>query len=85
MTECIDTIPISRPLEGFATWMFRGVLWGARLGDRVLSTVVIAALEARERSAQRQMLRSLDARMLRDLGLTLADVEREVRKPFWKA
>jgi uncharacterized protein YjiS (DUF1127 family) len=38
----------------------------------------------RERSRSRRSLRDLDERMLRDIGLTPADVERECRKPFWR-
>ena len=33
---------------------------------------------------QRRHLASLDDRMLRDIGLTRADVEREYGKPFWR-
>jgi len=36
-----------------------------------------------QRARQRAHLRSLDERMLKDLGLGRADVELEVRKPFW--
>jgi uncharacterized protein YjiS (DUF1127 family) len=38
----------------------------------------------RERRRQRLALGRLDDRMLRDIGLTAADVEGEVTKPFWK-
>ena len=38
-----------------------------------------------ERSAGRQALASLDDRLLRDIGLTRADVERELLKSFWRA
>jgi uncharacterized protein YjiS (DUF1127 family) len=38
-----------------------------------------------ERARQRQMLASLDARMLQDIGLTRADVWRATNKPFWRA
>ncbi len=38
----------------------------------------------RERAAQRQALRRLDDRILRDIGASRADVERECRKPFWR-
>jgi uncharacterized protein YjiS (DUF1127 family) len=37
-----------------------------------------------ERRRQRFALARLDDRMLRDIGLTMADVEGEVSKPFWK-
>jgi uncharacterized protein YjiS (DUF1127 family) len=32
---------------------------------------------------QRRALRALDDRMLRDIGLSRADVEREATRPFW--
>ncbi|SLN73268.1 hypothetical protein OCH7691_03582 [Oceanibacterium hippocampi] len=37
------------------------------------------------RASERVHLSSLDARALRDIGLSAADVEREARKPFWQA
>ena len=36
-----------------------------------------------ERARQRRRLRSLDDYMLRDIGLSRADVEGEADKPFW--
>jgi uncharacterized protein YjiS (DUF1127 family) len=38
----------------------------------------------RERSRHRLALDALDARTLRDIGLTRADVRREARKWFWR-
>lgn len=38
----------------------------------------------RERRRQRVALARLDDRMLRDIGLTSADVEGELSKPFWR-
>jgi uncharacterized protein YjiS (DUF1127 family) len=38
-----------------------------------------------ERSRQRQHLAMLSDHMLKDIGLTRADVEGEVSKPFWEA
>jgi uncharacterized protein YjiS (DUF1127 family) len=38
----------------------------------------------RERARQRRQLRSLNDHMLRDLGLTRADVMAESSKPFWR-
>jgi uncharacterized protein YjiS (DUF1127 family) len=41
--------------------------------------------EWNERSRQRHRLLELDDRLLRDIGLTRADVKREIDKPFWLA
>ncbi len=38
-----------------------------------------------ERDRQRHALEQLDARMLKDVGLSRADVDLELRKPFWHA
>jgi uncharacterized protein YjiS (DUF1127 family) len=37
-----------------------------------------------ERARQRRQLRTLSDRMLRDIGLTRADVMAESSKPFWR-
>jgi uncharacterized protein YjiS (DUF1127 family) len=44
--------------------------------------VAIDAMHTRHRS--RVYLQSLDDRMLKDLGLSRADVVRESSKPFWR-
>jgi uncharacterized protein YjiS (DUF1127 family) len=36
------------------------------------------------RQRQRYDLATLDDRMLRDMGITRLDVEREANKPFWR-
>ena len=38
----------------------------------------------RERAQQRRDLQSLSDHMLRDIGLTRADVFAEASKPFWR-
>ena len=38
----------------------------------------------RDRRRQRHALMRLDDRLLRDIGLSRADVEREASKPFWR-
>lgn len=85
MTDCIDTIVWGRPLETATIRLFRAALWLARLGDRVGLTVLTILLEWRWRAAQRHLLRSLSDRMLKDIGVSRADIEREWRKPFWRA
>jgi uncharacterized protein YjiS (DUF1127 family) len=37
-----------------------------------------------DRTRQRRALALLDDRLLRDVGLSRADVEREYSRPFWK-
>ncbi len=37
-----------------------------------------------ERVRQRRQLARLDTRMLRDVGITAAEAEREFNKPFWR-
>ena len=37
-----------------------------------------------ERDRQRAHLGALDARLIKDMGLTEADVWHECRKPFWR-
>ncbi|TAD89102.1 MAG: DUF1127 domain-containing protein [Alphaproteobacteria bacterium] len=37
-----------------------------------------------DRWMQRTNLADLDDRMLRDMGISRADVERELSKPFWR-
>ena len=37
----------------------------------------------RARARDRQELARLSDRMLRDIGITRLDAERELRKPFW--
>ena len=42
-------------------------------------------LTRQERDQQRHALAQLDARMLKDIGLSRADVALELHKPFWHA
>jgi len=83
MTDCIDTIPV-RPLESTTVWLFRGLLRVARAGDRMTSAVLLALIEWRWRVSQREILRSLDDRMLKDVGLSRADLDCELQKSFWQ-
>jgi uncharacterized protein YjiS (DUF1127 family) len=50
------------------------------------AAVVVFELLAvwRDRRRQRFILSRLDDRMLHDIGLTYADVEGEISKPFWR-
>lgn len=51
---------------------------------RIIETVGQAVLTWQQRAHDRAVLASLDDRMLRDIGCSRADVDRECAKPFWK-
>jgi len=55
-----------------------------RTMDSGLSTVVDSLLTWQRRHKDRMHLMALDDRLLHDIGISLADVEREVSKPFWR-
>jgi uncharacterized protein YjiS (DUF1127 family) len=55
----------------------------ARTLQRFAANVFTTIVEWQDRARQRRRLSELDDRMLKDIGLTRADVHREVEKPFW--
>jgi uncharacterized protein YjiS (DUF1127 family) len=85
MIDCIDTI-IARPgpLEAAAARISAGLVHAARLTDRGLIKALDVLFAWRARAAERDVMRSLDDRMLRDVGLTRVDIERELSKSFWE-
>jgi uncharacterized protein YjiS (DUF1127 family) len=52
--------------------------------DHGLSVAVDSLLTWQRRHKDRMHLMALDDRLLHDIGISLADVEHEVSKPFWK-
>lgn len=54
------------------------------VGIRPVWKALDRAFGTYERWRQRQALMRLDDHLLKDIGLSRADVEAEVRKPFWK-
>jgi uncharacterized protein YjiS (DUF1127 family) len=82
-SNCTHTIdrPASPPPAAYAValpWFAarRLAWWLGRGADRLLLWD--------ERARQRRQLAELDDYMLRDLGLTRADVAGEIRKAFWQ-
>jgi uncharacterized protein YjiS (DUF1127 family) len=56
------------------------VLPNTRLSLIDLADLVLSWMEV---ARQRRHLASLDNRMLRDIGFSQADVDREISRPFW--
>jgi uncharacterized protein YjiS (DUF1127 family) len=53
--------------------------------DNGVSAAFDALLTWQRRHKDRMHLMALDDRLLHDIGISLADVEHEVSKPFWKS
>ena len=64
--------------------VIRGVQSVLRNIDAGLLAAVDVTLGWHRRISDRNALRSMDDRLLKDIGLSHADVENEVRKPFWR-
>ena len=81
--DCTDTIRTAahRPLavHAIALPWFAGRQLGWWLGRGCEAVLTWA-----ERARQRRQLAELDDYMLRDIGLTRADVAGETCKPFWR-
>jgi uncharacterized protein YjiS (DUF1127 family) len=52
---------------------------------RVCGRALLCLEEWSARAQERRDLRSLDDRMLKDIGVSRSDAEREGEKPFWKS
>jgi uncharacterized protein YjiS (DUF1127 family) len=51
---------------------------------QALTSITAMLREWRRRARSRAELAMLDERMLRDIGVSRADIWREVNKPFWR-
>ena len=56
---------------------------GEKRGAALFAWICDVGLHWLELSRQRRALQALDDRTLKDIGLTRADVERELSKRFW--
>ncbi len=57
---------------------------GAGFGS-ALARAADTAVTWLQRERDRRTLQALDDRLLRDIGVSRGEVEREVSKPFWRA
>ncbi len=70
----------------FAGVDFKGAGFRALVRAKKIQALVLETLAGwQRRSETRHRMRQLDDHMLADVGLSRADLEREVRKPFWSA
>lgn len=72
--DCIDT----RTVLGLRN------VRGPTAPHRLLPHLLSRFLSWRERARSRDLLLQLDDRMLRDVGLSRSDVDRECAKHFWQ-
>ncbi|MCG8355938.1 MAG: DUF1127 domain-containing protein [Kiloniellales bacterium] len=80
----MHTISQHQPPAG--AWTASGRLFSPfAVLSRAVVKVVQTLLVWDERHVQRRALASLDDAMLKDMGLSRADAEREASKPFWRA
>lgn len=56
---------------------------GARLLARDVLAILDLVMTWQDRADQRRHLNNLSDRMLADIGLCRADIQAELRKPFW--
>ena len=64
--------------------VFKIVARALTVGIRPVWLVLELGMNGYDRWQQRQALMRLDEHLLKDIGLSRADVENEVRKPFWR-
>ncbi len=72
-------VAVNREVDLGGTWRAAFAAVGAALSASVLAVVVW-----QERAQARARLERLDEAALKDMGLTSADVSREIEKPVWR-
>jgi uncharacterized protein YjiS (DUF1127 family) len=72
-----STVPYVASRASYAGRSARSAGALVRLSDTLLGWI--------QRDRDRRALSSLDDRLLRDIGVTRAELEAEARKPFWRS
>ncbi len=81
----MHTISQRGPFGAYAGPRRPNAAWFGKISLEAATRAVGILLTWQERDRQRHALAQLDARMLKDIGLSRADVALELRKPFWQA
>ena len=81
----MHTISQRRPFGAHAGPHRPTAAWFGEFLLEAAARAVRTLLSWQERDRQRRALAQLDARMLNDIGLSRAEVDLELRKPFWHA
>ena len=77
------TIPFAKTEFSSYIYDWPSILARSRLGAAVAAAARLARLWV-VRAEGRRALRRLDLHLLRDIGLTRAQAQREAGKPFWE-
>jgi uncharacterized protein YjiS (DUF1127 family) len=76
--KAMPTFELMLPPRAYSTWR------AARSPTRPAAAAWTLIAGWIDRARQRKALAGLDERMLRDIGITRYDAERECSKPFWR-
>jgi len=73
--------PVQLPPRSWRQWLAEG----ARIAGRDVMHLVRIVETWSQRARERRALMDLDDRMMKDIGISRADVFVESSKPFWRA
>lgn len=81
--DCLDTIHALAPSPRieWRSWAAQGIY----LVKRDAAAMVAVLRTWTRRAEGRRALANMDPRLLKDVGVTVSDAQRELAKPFWQA
>lgn len=82
--DCIDTISMPVAASGTSKSWKSWFKAGTALLVADMARIVEALKVWQYRSSMRIRLADLDDRLLKDIGISRAEAQREVTKPFWR-
>ncbi|MFC3674545.1 DUF1127 domain-containing protein [Ferrovibrio xuzhouensis] len=86
MSDCIDTIDRpygTGPVERAGSTIGRGIDQLVAVSAKVATAAVLTLLTLQRRARERSDLAALPNDILKDVGLSRADIEAELNKPLW--